>query len=77
MEKRLNNVQRKELKLEIKTFIENNTNNVVLKSNIITPSHIECICKNKLSKGHIIDVLINKSSIHLVYDGALFLSKIL
>lgn len=77
MEKKLNNLQRKELKLKIKMFVESNTNNVVQKSNIVTPNHIECHCENKLSSNHIIDVLIENKSIHLIYDGCLFLTKIL
>jgi len=77
MEIKLNNIERKKLKLKIKNFIENNTNNVVQKSNIITPNHIECYCENKLSSGHIIDVLIGNKSIHLIYDNCLFLTKII
>jgi len=77
MEIKLNNIERKKLKLKIKNFIENNTNNVVQKSNIITPNHIECYCENKLSNEHIIDVLVGDRSINLVYDSCLFLTKIL
>ena len=77
MEIKLNNIQRKELKLKVKNFVEKNTNNIVQKSTIITPNHIECYCENKLSDSHIIDVLLGNKSIHLIYDGCLFLSKIL
>ena len=73
----MTNAIRNEIKELVTSTIEKETNNKIISINIITEKEVEVTCKNEYSKSHIIDVLIGNKYIHLIYDGCLFLTKIL
>ena len=72
----MTNNKRKKIKERVKNIIESETNNKIIKINIITEKEVEVVCENQYSNSHIIDVLLNNKTTHLIYDGCLFLTKI-
>lgn len=71
---KLNNIERRQLKLFIKNLVEKHSNNIVVKIKITDNHHAECLCENKLSDGqnHTIEVLFAKRIAFLIYDDCMF-----
>lgn len=69
---RISNKEKKELKKLAILIIEENTNNTVIKSKIVDRENIECLCKNKFSKEHLINVSIGIQITYIAYDSCIF-----